>query len=105
MVYATCSFAKDPMESVSFTPLTVEYTEKASAGGLTSGSFNKRERRRDFETLVARLVDRPIRPMMPEGWAHDTQLLNWVMSFDGQRLAVGSWRLAAGARNLGKLDP
>ena len=97
VVYATCSFAKDPMESVSFTPLTVEYTEKASAGGLTSGSFNKRERRRDFETLVARLVDRPIRPMVPEGWAHDTQLLNWVMSFDGQRLAEPLAITASGA--------
>ena len=40
-------------------------------------------RQRDNEVLVARLVDRPLRPMFPQGWANDTQVLTWVMSYDG----------------------
>ena len=49
-----------------------------------SGGFLKRDaRQRDNEVLVARLVDRPLRPMFPQGWANDTQVLTWVMSYDG----------------------
>ena len=51
---------------------------------ICSGGFLKRDaRQRDNEVLVARLVDRPLRPMFPAGWANDTQVLTWVMSFDG----------------------
>jgi polyribonucleotide nucleotidyltransferase len=54
---------------------------------LCSGGYIKREGRpRDPETLVARLTDRPLRPMFRKGWYRETQLLTWVLSYDGQNL-------------------
>ncbi len=53
--------------------------------------------KRDFETLNSRLIDRPLRPMFPAGWRHDTQVLNWVLSWDGERLAEPLAITAAGA--------
>lgn len=83
VLYTTaCS---DPRSSGdgSFVPLTVSYHERLSAAGKTSGGFVKRDSRpKDWDILVSRLVDRPIRPMFPKGWSHETQLLQWVLSYD-----------------------
>lgn len=96
VVYSTCCADRDPGD-YDFTPLSVEFQERSSAGGRTSGSFKRRDMKRDFETLNARLIDRPLRPLFPAGWRHDTQVLNWVLSFDGERLAEPLAITAAGA--------
>jgi polyribonucleotide nucleotidyltransferase len=70
-----------------FTPFQVEYREKIYAAGRYPGGFIKREGRpNDYETLTCRLIDRPLRPLFPEGWAHDTQIYGTVMSSDGDTL-------------------
>lgn len=84
VVYATACCSAAPVGDGSFVPLTVNYTERFSAAGRTSGGFIKRDGRpKDSDVLVSRLVDRPIRPMFAKGWANDTQVLEWVMSYDG----------------------
>ena len=85
MVYSTaCAEAK--AQDLDFTPLKIDYLERFSAAGKTSGAFHRRDgRAADHEILVARLIDRPIRPMLANGWTHDTQLLSWVLSYDGQQ--------------------
>lgn len=66
-------------------PLTVVYSERFSAAGKTSGGYLKRDGRpRDSDVLVSRLVDRPIRPMFAKGWQRDTQVISWLLSFDGE---------------------
>jgi polyribonucleotide nucleotidyltransferase len=66
-----------------FFPLTCEYLEKTYAAGKIPGGFFKREGRlRDTETLTARLMDRPLRPMFPKGYKKDTQVIATVMSSD-----------------------
>ena len=68
----------------SFVPLQVNYSERFSAAGRTTGSFFKRDGRpKDSETLVSRLVDRPLRPNFEKGWSAETQVLLWVVSYDG----------------------
>lgn len=66
---------------VDFLPLMVDYRERMSASGKIPGGFLKRESRPSTkEILVARLIDRPIRPLFPKTWRFDTQLIAWVMS-------------------------
>src|SRR5688572_14373485 len=66
-----------------FFPLTCEYVEKTYAAGKIPGGFFKREgRQRDSEILTARLIDRPLRPLFPEGYKKDTQVIATVMSSD-----------------------
>ncbi len=66
-----------------FFPLTCEYLEKTYAAGKIPGGFFKREgRQRDTEVLTARLIDRPLRPLFPEGYKRDTQVIATVMSSD-----------------------
>src|ERR1051325_11264827 len=68
IVFAAATVAPNPKD-VSFVPLTSHYRERAYAAGRVPGGFFKREMRpRDKETLTSRLVDRPIRPLFPEGW-------------------------------------
>jgi len=68
---------------IDFFPLTVEYREKTYAAGKVPGGFFKREMRpRDHEILTARSIDRPVRPMFPEGFRDETQLIITVMSYD-----------------------
>lgn len=56
---------------------------RCSAVGQTIGAFHRRDSRGDdSEILVARLIDRPIRPVLLDGWQHDTQILAWVLSYD-----------------------
>lgn len=66
-----------------FFPLTIEYREKTYAAGKFPGGFIKREGRpSDKEILAARLTDRPLRPLFPEGFMHETQVVAWVISAD-----------------------
>ncbi|MBM4206903.1 MAG: polyribonucleotide nucleotidyltransferase [Gammaproteobacteria bacterium] len=66
-----------------FFPLTVNYQEKAFAAGKIPGGFFKREGRpSEQETLVSRLIDRPIRPLFPEGYTHETQIVATVLSLN-----------------------
>ena len=86
VLFATASRDKDPKESIDFVPLSVEHQERFSSVGSTSGSYNRRDGRpAEHEILTCRLIDRPLRPLIANGWRHETQLLNWVMSYDGKR--------------------
>ncbi len=68
-----------------FLPLTVEYREKFYAAGKIPGGFFKREARpSEKETLSARQVDRPLRPLFPKGWTRETQIIATVLSADGE---------------------
>ncbi|WP_407307830.1 polyribonucleotide nucleotidyltransferase [Desulfosporosinus sp. SB140] len=79
--FATCSAA--PREGIDFFPLTVEFEERMYAAGKIPGGFIKREgRASEKATLSARLIDRPIRPLFPEGFRNDVQVVATVMSVD-----------------------
>jgi polyribonucleotide nucleotidyltransferase len=87
MVLSTVVAARTPMEGRDrdFLPLTVEYREKAYAGGRIPGGFFKREGRPDEkETLTCRLIDRPLRPLFPKGFRHELQVINLVISADDE---------------------
>ena len=80
---ATAVSAKSPKPGVDFFPLTVNYQEKAFAAGRIPGGYFKREGRpSERETLISRLIDRPIRPLFPEGYRNDTQVVVTVLSHD-----------------------
>ena len=82
IVYSTVCKEREA-QPVDFTPLRVDWFARYSAVGQTIGAFHRRDSRGDdAEILVARLIDRPIRPMIADGWQHDTQILTWVMSYD-----------------------
>jgi polyribonucleotide nucleotidyltransferase len=82
-VLATVVSAKTPRPGVDFFPLTVDYQEKAFAAGRIPGGYFKREGRpSERETLVSRLIDRPIRPLFPDGYRNDTQVIVTVLSHD-----------------------
>ena len=86
VLYSTAARDSKPKEEIDFLPLSVEHQERFSSAGLTSGAYNKRDGRpAEHEVLVCRLIDRPLRPLIAEGWRHETQLLNWVLSYDGIR--------------------
>ncbi len=83
VVLATVVAAKTPREGVDFLPLTVDYIEKTYAAGRIPGGYFKREGRpTEKETLVSRLIDRPIRPLFVEGWRNETQVIVTVLSHD-----------------------
>jgi polyribonucleotide nucleotidyltransferase len=85
MVLSTVVATRSPMEGRDFLPLTVEYREKAYAGGKIPGGFFKREGRPDEkETLTCRLIDRPIRPLFPKGFRNEIQVINLVISADNE---------------------
>ena len=82
-VLATVVGTKAPKPGQDFFPLTVNYQEKAFAAGRIPGGYFKREGRpSEKETLVSRLIDRPIRPLFPEGYRNDTQVVVTVLSHD-----------------------
>lgn len=82
-VLATVVSAKAPKPGQDFFPLTVNYQEKAFAAGRIPGGYFKREGRpSERETLVSRLIDRPIRPLFPDGYRNDTQVIVTVLSHD-----------------------
>uniref|UniRef100_A0A2P2LQQ5 polyribonucleotide nucleotidyltransferase n=1 Tax=Rhizophora mucronata TaxID=61149 RepID=A0A2P2LQQ5_RHIMU len=84
IVYTSVCLDDVPSEPSDFFPLSVNYQERFSAAGRTSGGFFKREgRAKDHEVLICRLIDRPLRPTMLKGFYHETQILSWVLSYDG----------------------
>jgi polyribonucleotide nucleotidyltransferase len=83
MVLATCVAAKGAKESQDFFPLTVEYRERAYAGGRIPGGYFKREGAPvKKETLTSRLIDRPIRPLFPDGFRNEVQVICLTISGD-----------------------
>ncbi len=85
VVLSTACSAKEASDSVDFLPLRVDYFEKFSSAGKTLGGFIKREGKpTEKEILTCRLIDRPIRPMFTEGYYKETQVLSYVLSFDGE---------------------
>ncbi len=82
---ATCVFAKEPKPGQDFFPLTVNYQEKYFASGRIPGGFFKREGRpTERETLLSRLIDRPIRPLFVEGFKNEVQVIITVLSWDNE---------------------
>jgi polyribonucleotide nucleotidyltransferase len=82
-VLATVVAAKAPKPGLDFFPLTVNYQEKTFAAGKIPGGYFKREGRpTEKETLVSRLIDRPIRPLFVKGFKHETQVIVTVLSHD-----------------------
>ena len=82
-VLATVVAARTPREGIDFFPLTVNYIEKTYAAGKIPGGFLKREGRpSEKETLVSRLIDRPIRPLFAKGFKCETQVIATVVSHD-----------------------
>ena len=83
VVLATVVCAKTPKAGQDFFPLTVDYIEKTYAAGKIPGSFFKREAKpSELETLTSRLIDRPIRPLFPEGFYNEVQLVIHVVSLN-----------------------
>jgi polyribonucleotide nucleotidyltransferase len=82
-VLATVVAAKEPREGIEFLPLTVDYQEKFYAAGRIPGGYFKREGRpTEKETLVSRLIDRPVRPLFVGGWRCETQVIVTTLSHD-----------------------
>jgi polyribonucleotide nucleotidyltransferase len=85
VVLCAVTAAKSVKEGQDFFPLTVHYQEKFSASGRIPGGFFKRERgATERETLVSRLIDRPIRPLFPEGFYNEINCIAQVLSYDGE---------------------
>ena len=83
VVLCTVVTSKEPKEGVDFLPLTVNYQEKTFAAGKIPGGFFKREARpSDKETLISRLIDRPIRPLFPENYFNETQIVCTLLNLD-----------------------
>ena len=87
IVLATVVAAKQAKEDQDFFPLTVNYQEKFASAGKIPGSFNRREGRPSVhETLVSRLIDRPIRPLFPETFKNEVQVIATVYNYDKENL-------------------
>jgi len=85
VVLCAVTAAKSVKEGQDFFPLTVHYQEKFSSSGRIPGGFFKRERgATERETLISRLTDRPIRPLFPEGFYNEINVIAQVMSYDGE---------------------
>src|ERR1700746_816725 len=83
VVLVTACMAEEPKPNAGFFPLTVDYREYTYAAGKIPGGFIKREGRlSEKEVLTSRLIDRPIRPLFPEGFACETQIIAMVVSAD-----------------------
>ncbi len=120
VVLTTAVFAKEPKENADFFPLTVDYRENTYAAGRIPGGWFKREGRpTEKEILTSRLIDRPFRPLFPKGFHHETQIIAFVLSADGQNdpdvLALNAASVAltcshipfyspVGAVRVGRLD-
>ena len=83
-VYATLCVGDADAGGGDFLPMSVDYQERYSATGRTSGAYNKRDgRASDGEILTCRLIDRPLRPSVVDGFCGDVQVLAWVLSYGG----------------------
>ncbi len=119
MIFAAATMG-GPREGADFLPLGVFYEERLYAGGRIPGSFFRREGRPTTEaTLIARLTDRPLRPLFPEGMRNDLQVLMYSLSSDGENpidiLAINAasaaltisdipWNGPVGAVRVGRID-
>lgn len=97
-------------EGIDFFPLTVEFREKSYAAGVIPGGFFKREGRPATEAILcSRLTDRPIRPMFPEGFAKEVQIMATILSYDGinspEVLSICGTSLALMISNIPFLEP
>lgn len=120
MVFATATMGREPRQGIDFFPLTVDYEERMYAGGRIPGSFFRREGRPSEEAiLIARLTDRPLRPLFPEDMRNDVQVILYAFSADVENpidiLAVNaasaalmisdiSWGGPVGAVRVGRID-
>src|SRR5437867_757788 len=83
VVLATANAQKDVRPGVDFLPLTVDYRENTYAAGKIPGGFFKREGRpNEKEILTSRMIDRPLRPLFPEGYSNETQVIGLLLSAD-----------------------
>ncbi|MCK5379302.1 MAG: polyribonucleotide nucleotidyltransferase, partial [Acidobacteria bacterium] len=83
MVLVTACGADEPRSGANFLPLTVDYRENTYAGGRIPGGFFKREGRpSEKETLTCRVIDRGLRPLFPDAYFVETQVIGWVLSAD-----------------------
>src|SRR5437667_4271724 len=83
VVLATACAAREPRAGVDFLPLTVDYRENTYAAGKIPGGFFKREGRpNEKEILTSRMIDRPLRPLFPEGYNNETQVIGLLLSAD-----------------------
>ena len=89
VVLVTAVAAENSNEEADFLPLTVEYQEMSYAGGIIPGNFFRRDMGRpgEIETLISRLIDRPIRPLFPKKWNYETQIIASVISTDKENEA------------------
>src|SRR5918911_120662 len=85
VVLVTACAAAAAREGIDFLPLTVDYREYTYASGRIPGGFFKREGKpSEKEVLTSRLIDRPIRPLFPAGWRHETQIIALLLSADAE---------------------
>jgi len=85
-VLCTACMAEEPKPNAGFFPLTVDYREYTYAAGKIPGGFIKREGRpSEKEILTSRLIDRPVRPLFPEGFLNETQIISMVLSADPEQ--------------------
>src|SRR6478672_8832850 len=98
IILATVVASKDPKEGQDWFPLTVDYNEKFASAGRIPGSFFKREGRlNDYEVLISRLIDRALRPLFPEDYFCDVQVLVTLISSDPEVVPDALACLAASA--------
>jgi polyribonucleotide nucleotidyltransferase len=105
VVLVTAVSAKKPREGLHFLPLTVDYRENTYAAGKIPGGFFRREGRpNEKEVLTSRAIDRPLRPLFPEGWACETQVISLLLSSDQANdsdvLAITGASCALGISNI-----
>ncbi|MEZ4617700.1 MAG: polyribonucleotide nucleotidyltransferase [Caldilineaceae bacterium] len=87
VILATATMSRDVRPDINFFPMTVEFEERLYAAGRIPGSFQRREGRpSDDAILVARLVDRPLRPLFPKGFVNEVQIIMTVLSSDNENL-------------------
>jgi len=93
-VLVTAVASKEEREGLDFFPLTVDFVEKYYASGKIPGGYLKREARpSDLATLTSRMIDRPIRPLFPENFRAETQIVATVLSYDGELVPIFDKRL------------
>src|SRR6195952_942550 len=98
ILLATVVANREPREGQSFFPLSVDYQEKFASAGRIPGSFFKREARlNDYEILTSRLIDRALRPLFPEDYLCDVQVLVTLISSDSEVMPDSLACLAASA--------
>src|SRR6201989_113511 len=98
IILATVVATKEPKEGQAFFPMSVDYQEKFASAGRIPGSFFKRESRlNDYEGLTSRLIDRALRPLFPDDYFCDVQVLVTLVSSDSEILPDALAGLAASA--------